>query len=922
MLFFGSWSLFFVILVHKQNAQNPCIESETVVHNWNVTTLINNGWTQCYSYGFYTTGPNSTIEATLDSCPTEYDSYFFVGTLESLHSTNVILGAFGPSSVLSEYSRSKKTAFLPNVYNTTSYSVYWYNYPVYLASGIGAFGFSSIPEIWISIIYSGYQYTIIAGDTKDSFKNINNSEDRLSWSWLNGGYRVGNSMVNHFGNSIYNYKIIYYKQCETPPTPAPTAGSIKFTDTFGVLPFKNYGMIPALNYNDTFILLFGGSVYQQSLTKFDVENNKFENNNLYAFPEAIAMSSSQSYTQIDEDTIYIMSANNVFAIFDIMTQEITSHLFMSSEYRDGACLTHYNNYLIVSYLNVIQIYDTLNYFWISLDLIPDSIGLSSRRYHSCNVVGDYLYQIGGVLIKYYGSDQFRRTVEKSTSTVEKLYLGGMSENLFSKPTVLYLSNAKHATSSVVFQDKIIFVIGGRTLDSDYYYSDIDAIYTETDYIESYDVLEYKIAAAAVIIVGDILHVFGGSNSHNDTHDFAVNYYQYVNLATIVADEYGETDDTILYQLIPFIGSAIFIVTLCYIAFVCCRCGHSKQGDHKSAIEMASYSPTTGRASSAGNASLDTSYTKRGITLEFIISITLYVMDCIDGYTSIIVAEEYRKGPITPCTAGVGETYDFVFVATLIIIMTIVGFIFSTLDTIMYLQETCCWCEKNPQARIMNHIKIEIILNIFQDLAVSWLTMYIGLSVGHVSDAFVTSIYINCCVSLLYLIKNLMELWGMFGKIYKKFCTCCEGEHWDVRNAVINGCGSVKYISWTFILLSVATVATLMCLRYGGVETGNAAYNSNLVIDDVEYVDWVKYKGHYLTVPNLYDPTGNGHDTKDCYITCEDIMEDYGIVKCEVSELYEINGCSCTDTYIDIDECNTMICNGYSFEICYGTCSIN
>eukprot|EP01084_Bolivina_argentea_P053770 98660_1 len=238
------------------------------------------------------------------------------------------------------------------------------------------------------------------------------------------------------------------------------------------------------------------------------------------------MSSSQSYTQIDEDTIYIMYANNVLAIFDIMTQEITSHRFMSPDIiiGRGACLTHYNNYLIISYLNIIQIYNTLNYFWTSLDLVPDSIELSFRRYHSCNVVGDYLYQIGGISQSSTSSKYIR-----STHSVEKLYLGRMSERVFSKPTVLYLSNAKHATSSIVFQDKIIFVIGGRKLDSDDYYSDIDAIYTETDCIKSYGVLEYKVAAATAIIVGDILHVFGGSDSHNDTHEFPVNYYQYVDL---------------------------------------------------------------------------------------------------------------------------------------------------------------------------------------------------------------------------------------------------------------------------------------------------------------------------------------------------------------------------------------------------------
>ena len=127
----------------ESSSISPCIVSNTVVHYWNLNYLYNDGWNICYNKPY---SDSTNIEDLLSICPTGSDYYYFVGALSTNASQYVLLGAYGPSRVLTEFTTSTTQAKKPIEYENTDYNVYWYNYLP--GSGyIKAFGFTSISNI-------------------------------------------------------------------------------------------------------------------------------------------------------------------------------------------------------------------------------------------------------------------------------------------------------------------------------------------------------------------------------------------------------------------------------------------------------------------------------------------------------------------------------------------------------------------------------------------------------------------------------------------------------------------------------------------------------------------------------------------------------------------------------------------------------
>ena len=154
---------------------SSCIPYNNVVHNYHIGShLISNGWTRCY-YEEY--GVATTIISIMTQCPMGDDVRLFFGALSTSASTFAYIGAYGPSSVVSQITGDVYAAEIPLLLQGTGYNVYWYNY--YRNS----IGFSPIQDVALTENFGGDDYDKTSGDT------IN---DRLSWStdpgW--GGYRA------------------------------------------------------------------------------------------------------------------------------------------------------------------------------------------------------------------------------------------------------------------------------------------------------------------------------------------------------------------------------------------------------------------------------------------------------------------------------------------------------------------------------------------------------------------------------------------------------------------------------------------------------------------------------------------------------------------------------------------------------------
>eukprot|EP01083_Nonionella_stella_P191612 709101_1 len=203
--------IIYVYLTSFINSQSisSCIRSNNVVHNWNIATyLINDGWTQCYSTSYST---NTCPSALTENCQTGQDYYVFVGALSTSLSQYALIGAYAPSSVLTEFTTTSTTAMKPIGYENTSYNVHWYNYYAF-ENYIRAFAFAPNSEISLALVGNpGYSGTYV-WDSVDSTNN-----ERLSWSCYGGGSRAGALRIGA-NNDIYQ-KVIYYKYC---PDPTPS----------------------------------------------------------------------------------------------------------------------------------------------------------------------------------------------------------------------------------------------------------------------------------------------------------------------------------------------------------------------------------------------------------------------------------------------------------------------------------------------------------------------------------------------------------------------------------------------------------------------------------------------------------------------------------------------------------------------------
>eukprot|EP01083_Nonionella_stella_P123687 372870_1 len=157
-----------------------------VVHNFSVMLLTSHGYECVYDKPY---SHKTTSNELMSLCEDRKESEVFVGGIHVDNRNNVILGAFGPCSVLTKFTKSMSEAYIPsNIKHKHGYSVYWYHYKG------RSFGFSPSSEI-----------NVCDPDRMDP-----DDDDRLCWR-VNTypGWRLGNKL--NLSDEKYR-KIIYMKR--------------------------------------------------------------------------------------------------------------------------------------------------------------------------------------------------------------------------------------------------------------------------------------------------------------------------------------------------------------------------------------------------------------------------------------------------------------------------------------------------------------------------------------------------------------------------------------------------------------------------------------------------------------------------------------------------------------------------------------
>ena len=130
---------------------------------------------------------------------------------------------------------------------------------------------------------------------------------------------------------------------------------------------------------------------------------------------------------------------------------------------------------------------------------------------------------------------------------------------------------------------------------------------------------------------------------------------------------------------------------------------------------------------------------------FIISILIFGVDIYDDYTTIQAANEYFQQ--FSCSLSSYNIYIDEFnlekYGYIMIICTIIGLIFNTINLTILIFETFISCsDKTTSTLKFSHIILEILILLSQDIIVGFTAVDAGIQVGTVTDAWRLSLFMN------------------------------------------------------------------------------------------------------------------------------------------------------------------------------------
>eukprot|EP01084_Bolivina_argentea_P046611 85831_1 len=256
------------------------------------------------------------------------------------------------------------------------------------------------------------------------------------------------------------------------------------------------------SYNSSIFIIGGYTETSSSWVEYNTNTQSYtKHNTTFIFGSQVG----QSSIQIGNDLYMLQEYSRQFTVINMETL-VSS--FMFSLYpgygAHGRCVSYYKQQLFVLggydgggdlYCGSFYILDTINNTWTMGTPLTHP-----TAYHSCNIVDDVLYVIGGHMrngnSSIYSDDVFILNLNDTNGTW--ILLNDK------------LSNKKDNHRSVVFDAyKEIYVIGGHDVIRNLVLKDVDIINTRNKTIRAGNDLIYGKDQASVIIMDAKIYVFGG-----------------------------------------------------------------------------------------------------------------------------------------------------------------------------------------------------------------------------------------------------------------------------------------------------------------------------------------------------------------------------------------------------------------------------
>eukprot|EP01083_Nonionella_stella_P066380 174758_1 len=266
------------------------------------------------------------------------------------------------------------------------------------------------------------------------------------------------------------------------------------------------------NYANKTVLLFGSKLAPKQFTQFDPITSQFKDANETYLTQSI-YGNGQFYSQ--QGSILWIIKPSGDSLYTINTQTYTErdpHISIPVSVSYKSCLTSTETYLFTiggqasdnTQLNLVQVYNLTSESWFN----APSLQLA-RIEAACVAIGHQLYTIGGK----------NAALQVSYDSIERLYIDTFDNNWsFITGT---LSEKMGSLAAVAYKDNIL-VIGGmaRTLQIQSY---VHLIHTQSESVQVVGSLAASTSHTVVIIIDDVLYIFGGWELQN--------VYQYAVLPT-------------------------------------------------------------------------------------------------------------------------------------------------------------------------------------------------------------------------------------------------------------------------------------------------------------------------------------------------------------------------------------------------------
>eukprot|EP01083_Nonionella_stella_P070018 187061_1 len=253
-------------------------------------------------------------------------------------------------------------------------------------------------------------------------------------------------------------------------------------------------ILGSLNYDHVF-----------QLTEYNISGNVFIDHGLNKFPKEV-YGEGQYFTQMDNVLYMIHYEGVILTSYDLQTDVFNdNYQTIPSNIGEYGCLTSTDDHLYViggyfrnKNLDIVQLLDLTNNIWLSG--IPSL--QQARCSPACAVVPstNVLYVIGG-----YTYTQ----TENHIDTIEKVSTNNIAQNSWSFINPL----PRPAKSKCILHGNNVYIIGGVGRDSNSQFEALDTVIILDGMLETLSILPqrlpYKVWDFSVLIVDNILYIFGG-----------------------------------------------------------------------------------------------------------------------------------------------------------------------------------------------------------------------------------------------------------------------------------------------------------------------------------------------------------------------------------------------------------------------------